>query len=105
MHPPGEVPAYSNYGAALAGYIVQRVSGEPFSDYVERHIFKPLGMEHSTLVQPLPAAFEATMSKGYSRASEPAQPYELVGLYPAGSSAVTASDMARFMIAHLQDGH
>ena len=72
MHPSGEVPAYSNYGAALAGYIVQRVSGEPFSDYVERHIFKPLGMAHSTLVQPLPAAFEATMSKGYSRASEPA---------------------------------
>ena len=105
MHPPGEVPAYSNYGAALAGYIVQRVSGEPFSDYVERHIFNPLGMQHSTLVQPLPAAFEATMSKGYSRASEPAKPYELVGPYPAGSSAVTAADMARFMIAHLQDGH
>lgn len=105
MHPPGEVPAYSNYGAALAGYIVERVSGEPFAAYIEKHIFLPLGMEHSTFVQPLPAPFEATMSKGYTRASEPPKPYELVGPTPAGSSAVTGSDMARFMIAHLQDGH
>src|SRR5581483_1370830 len=36
IFPPGEVPAYSNYGAALAGYIVQRVSGEPFEQYVQR---------------------------------------------------------------------
>ncbi|MET0272315.1 MAG: serine hydrolase domain-containing protein, partial [Phenylobacterium sp.] len=41
IFPPGEVPAYSNYGASLAGYIVQRVSGEPFADYVAKHIFAP----------------------------------------------------------------
>ena len=35
VYAPGTTPAYSNYGAALAGYIVQRVSGEPFDDYVE----------------------------------------------------------------------
>ena len=52
---PGQVPAYSNYGAALAGYIVQRVSGEPFAQYVERHIFLPLGMRHATFLQPLPS--------------------------------------------------
>jgi CubicO group peptidase (beta-lactamase class C family) len=40
---PGAVPAYSNYGAALAGYIVERVSGEPFERYVEHNIFAPLG--------------------------------------------------------------
>src|SRR5579863_5946819 len=39
---PGDVPAYSNYGAALAAYIAQRVSGEPFEQYVEQHIFLPL---------------------------------------------------------------
>ncbi|MBL6853578.1 MAG: beta-lactamase family protein, partial [Alphaproteobacteria bacterium] len=38
-YPPGEVPAYSNYGATLAGYIVARVSGEKFEDYIQRHIF------------------------------------------------------------------
>lgn len=105
MFPPGEIPAYSNYGAALAGYIVERVSGEPFSDYIERHVFLPIGMEHSTFAQPLPARLAATMSKGYPRASEPPKPYELVGPTPAGSSAVTGGDVARFMIAHLQDGH
>jgi len=41
-YPPGEVPAYSNYGATLAGYIVARVSGEKFEDYIQRHIFTPL---------------------------------------------------------------
>jgi CubicO group peptidase (beta-lactamase class C family) len=45
---PGQVPAYSNYGAALAGYIVERVSGEPFAEYMTRHILLPLGMVHST---------------------------------------------------------
>ena len=51
---PGQVPAYSNYGTALAGYIVQRVSGEPFESYVVQHIFAPLGMRQSTFAQPLP---------------------------------------------------
>src|SRR5215217_6189386 len=48
IYPPGTVPAYSNYATALAGYIVERISGERFDDYVERHIFTPLGMEHAT---------------------------------------------------------
>ena len=47
IYPPGTIPAYSNYGTALAGYIVQRVSGEPFAEYIAHHIFEPLGMAHS----------------------------------------------------------
>jgi CubicO group peptidase (beta-lactamase class C family) len=101
---PGEVPAYSNYGAALAGYIVQRVSGEPFEQYVERHIFRPLGMLHATFEQPLPAKFRAALSNGYVTASGPPQPYEYVITRPAGSMTVTAADMARFMIVHLEKG-
>jgi CubicO group peptidase (beta-lactamase class C family) len=104
IYAPGAVPAYSNYGAALAGYIVERVSGEPFDVYVDRHIFQPLGMAHSTFTQPLPARFQAQMAKGYPRASQPAKPYELINAAPAGSLAGTGSDMGRFMIAHLQDG-
>src|SRR5690348_10440908 len=53
IFPPGEVPAYSNYGVGLAGYIVQRVGGEPFEQYVAEHIFLPLGMKHSSFKQPL----------------------------------------------------
>lgn len=101
---PGTVPAYSNYGAALAGYIVERVSGEPFADYIGHHILAPLGMAHSTFAQPLPAALAAGMSKGYRRASEPPRPFEMLAQSPAGALSATATDMAQFMLAHLQDG-
>src|ERR1700735_2981549 len=58
---PGRTPAYSNYGASLAGYIVQRVSGESFDDYLDKHIFAPLDMKYSTFRQPLPANLEPLM--------------------------------------------
>src|SRR5690606_1132461 len=70
IHPPGTTPAYSNYATALAGYIVQRVSGEPFEDYVEAHIFRPLGMRNSSFRQPLEPRLLANMSKGYASASD-----------------------------------
>ena len=105
LFPPGKVPAYSNYGAALAGYIVQRVSGEPYEVYVGRRIFQPLGMLHSTMVQPLPDKFKSFAAKGYRTASDEApSPFELVTTSPAGSASVTAADMARFMLAQLQQG-
>lgn len=101
---PGKVPAYSNYGAALAGYIVQRVSGQPFASYVRQHIFEPLGMDHSTFLQPLPKRFQGAVSKGYMTASGAPHPYEFIITRPAGSMTATADDMTRFMIAHLQMG-
>ena len=101
---PGVAGAYSNYGVALAGYIVQRVSGEPFERYVQRHITGPLGMAHTTFAQPLPPALAPLMSKGYRTSDGPAQPYELVETAPAGSVAATADDMARFMLAQLGGG-
>ena len=101
---PGAVPAYSNYGVALAGYIVQRVSGMPFETYVERHIFAPLGMRHSTFAQPLPANFPGRLSQGYRTTDAPPSPFEIVITAPAGSVTTTAADMARFMLAHLQGG-
>ncbi|MEB1530359.1 serine hydrolase domain-containing protein [Xanthomonas sp. WHRI 7945] len=105
IHVPGATPAYSNYATALAGYIVQRVSGEPFDAYIARHIFQPLGMAHSSFAQPLPPALLAKMSKGYDKASDgKPKDYEFISLAPAGSLAATGTDMGRFMIAHLQDG-
>jgi CubicO group peptidase (beta-lactamase class C family) len=100
----GSTPAYSNYATALAGYLVQKVSGQSFDDYIDNHLFKPLGMTHASFRQPLPAAIAADMSKGYKVASEPAKQYEIVVAAPAGSLAASGVDMARFMIAHLQDG-
>lgn len=101
---PGTIPAYSNYGAALAGYIVQRVSGEDFDSYVENHIFKPLGMADASFRQPLPAALAGQMSKGYESADKDAKPFELVPMAPAGSLSASGDDMAKFMIAHLAQG-
>jgi CubicO group peptidase (beta-lactamase class C family) len=100
----GTTPAYSNYGASLAGYIVQRVSGEPFDAYMEKHIFAPLDMQLSTFRQPLPARLLPLMSKGYPRASEDPAPFEIVGAAPAGALSSPGEDMAHFMIAHLQEG-
>jgi CubicO group peptidase (beta-lactamase class C family) len=100
----GSTPAYSNYGASLAGYIVQRVSGETFDDYIDKHIFAPLDMKYSTFRQPLPANLEPLMSKGYPQASVPPKPFEIIGPAPAGSLSSPGEDMAHFMIAHLQDG-
>ena len=104
IFPPGTTPAYSNYATAMAGYIVQRVSGQRFDDYIEDHILKPLGMTHSTFRQPLPDSLKPLVSRGYDVASEPVKPFEYVEAAPAGSSSVTAADISRFMIAHLQEG-
>ena len=101
---PGGTPAYSNYGAALAGYIVARVAGMSFDDYVDKHIFEPLGMQYATFRQPLPEKLRPYMAKGYPAASLPEKPFEIVGPAPAGSVAASGADMARFMIAHLHKG-
>ena len=104
VFPAGTTPAYSNYGASLAGYVVQRVSGESFDAYIEKHIFEPLDMQFSSFRQPLPAQLAPLMSKGYPRASEDPKPYEIIGPAPAGSLASPGEDMAHFMIAHLSNG-
>lgn len=102
---PGSTPAYSNYATALAGYIVERASGKSFDDYIEQNIFAPLGMQHSTFRQPIPPNLKAMTSKGYKSASDgKEQPYEYINLAPAGSLASPASDMGKFMIAHLNNG-
>jgi CubicO group peptidase (beta-lactamase class C family) len=101
---PGSTPAYSNYGASLAAYVVQRVSGEPFAEYVEKHIFAPLEMPHSTFRQPLPPELAPLLSKGYELASQDPHAFEMIGPAPAGALSSPGEDMAHFMIAHLQNG-
>ncbi len=106
VFPPGKVAAYSNYGAALAGYIVERVSGVPFEQYVADSILAPLGMTKSTLRQPPPAALKPGLSGGYryTEGGYVASGFEYAVDSPAGALSSTAADMARFMLAHLQDG-
>ncbi|MDR7059363.1 MULTISPECIES: serine hydrolase domain-containing protein [unclassified Sphingopyxis] len=104
IYAPGTTPAYSNYGTSLAGYIVERVSGLPYDDYVERRIFAPAGMTRSTFRQPLPAALRPLMASGYMLGSGKPGRFELSSLTPSGAMTASGADMGRFMLAHLADG-
>lgn len=101
VYRPGTVPAYSNFGNALAGYVVERVSGMPFEEYVQENVLAPAGMTSSTFAQPLPAALRDRLSQGYPSSSDAPGPFEIVGSAPAGALTASAPDMARFMLAQL----
>jgi CubicO group peptidase (beta-lactamase class C family) len=99
--------SYSNYGAALAGYIVEQVTGTDFDSYVEANLFAPLGMAASSFREPLPAEMAANLAKGYrfEEGRFVAQPAELISaIAPAGSASSTGPDLARFMMAILNQG-
>lgn len=104
LYQPGTTQGYSNWATALAGYIVQRVSGQSFDEYVEQRIFAPLGMRQSTFRQPLPEALRGQMSQGYLSVDGKPKGFEIVSMPPAGSMAATGADMGRFMLAYLQGG-
>jgi CubicO group peptidase (beta-lactamase class C family) len=94
---PGTVPEYSNYAVGLGSYIVQRVSGERFEDYVAAHVFAPLGMTHSTFSQPPPQALKDLPSQGYpSSTIKPAVGFEIFSPAGAGGISSSAADMGRF---------
>lgn len=105
VYPPGDLSSYSNYGVTLAGYIIEKVSGEDFYDYMDAHILQPLEMEHSTFRQPLPGDLAPLMAVGYTFSGQyTAGEFELVQGTPAGSMSASATDMAKFMIAQLEGG-
>ncbi|MEQ6889403.1 serine hydrolase domain-containing protein [Halomonas sp. CS7] len=113
---PGSWPAYSNYGVALAGRVVEEVSGMAWEAYAERHLLGPLGMRDSTFREPwgpqregepMAPALRERVSEGYQWVDGGFRPggFTFVGgIGPAGSLSTTATDMARFMRAHLNEG-
>jgi CubicO group peptidase (beta-lactamase class C family) len=106
VRPPGQLAAYSNHGTALAGYIVEQVSGLPYDQYVEERIFAPLQMRRSTTRVPVPAELAADLAAGYTYADgayQRGEP-EYLQVGPAGAMSATATDMAQFMLTHLQAG-
>lgn len=94
---PGEVGAYSNYGIGLAGYVMERITGESFDAYARESIFVPLGMGDTTFSQ------EAALPKGYGPDGEMRRE-GIVTWYPCGSMSTTADDMTRYMTSLLGDG-
>jgi CubicO group peptidase (beta-lactamase class C family) len=108
VRPPGEAAGYSNYNAMLAGYIVARVSGQPYDQYLQEHIFNHLGMVHATAHWPTPPDLRPYASLGYAYVDGAFQVFpdytgQAAGL-PSGAVQASVTDMARFMIAHLQNG-
>ena len=106
VRPPGEEVSYSNYGTMLAGYIVQRISGIPYEEYVKKNILDPLGMSRSTFQQPPPADLAEDMATAYSYKDGMYVPekFEIVNGAPAGALSATASDILRFYRAYLNGG-
>jgi len=94
--PPGEEFAYSNHGAALAGHVIEAISGERFEDYAQRHILEPLAMTHSTFHQPPPP--QGLPGDSQQNKNILFQPY------PAASLMSTAEEMGHFLLAHLNQG-
>ncbi len=103
---PGEYMSYSNYGTALAGYIVQRVSGMPWEQFIEQNILEPLSMSNTNVRTPMRDDLQARLATGYRFLGGDfvSRPYLYLFQTPAGVISTTADDMTRFMLAHLQDG-
>lgn len=101
VNEPGEVTAYSNWGAALAGFIVEEVSEQPFYEYVHENILEPLDMNDTALAPDLsdnPDIQEARQdTTGYFPSTPPAVDDEwYMPLYPAGSTVSTLPDLITF---------
>ncbi|WP_234982396.1 serine hydrolase domain-containing protein [Edaphobacillus lindanitolerans] len=108
VFPPGQVTAYSNYGAGLAAYIVEEVSGLDFGDYVRSHIFEPLQMMR-TAIDPEQddnqwVKKQRRKIQGYTEDRQLIEPNRyVIPMYPAGSVTGIASDLQKLMQALLSE--
>jgi len=107
VNQPGAVVAYSNYGTAVAGYIVECITGQPFYEYVWDNIFVPLGMTdtalHPTQSDNPVIAEKRSQIIGYVKSNEELVPSKservYLGMYPAGSAIGTIEDATKFITA------
>lgn len=104
---PGRVIAYNDQGTALAGLVLEAVTGRAFADWVEAELLVPLGMERTTFRQiELPTAVAGNLATAYTRlggAEAPltAYPRDHVITTPAAGLFTTGADMGRYLLALL----
>lgn len=112
VYRPGEVMSYSNWGASLAGYIVECVSGTDYCDYVHANILEPLGMEHTAIaadhsdnpwVQQQRAAMKSYQVNVLGGVKLLGDCLTYIQLYPAGAATGTIGDLARYAQAFVDD--
>lgn len=102
--PPGKIYSYSSFGIALEGFLVQKISGEPFDAYIDKRILQPLHMRNSGFnLTPELAAHLATGYE-YRHGSYTRQPIDYFNIFPAVGLYSTAADMGHFLIAQLEGG-
>ena len=92
---PGTRMSYSNPGYAVAGYLIEKITGEKFEDRIASRIFKPSGMPTSSFY--LTKDDEAGLAKGYRDRTGPAVPYSRIYLRPAGNLHTSALELGRFV--------
>jgi CubicO group peptidase (beta-lactamase class C family) len=102
---PGTGYEYANDGYAVAGLIIQTVSGMPFEEYMTQHIFAPLAMQESTFD---PAQAEQHgLAQGYLKQRGVISPGPLNisrGQAPAGLLLTSAHDTANYFLMLLSGG-
>lgn len=101
---PGSYCQYNPYGTALAGYLVEIASGEPFDRYVTENILTPLEMNHSSYGLTDHELLYLSKPYHYTFGTYAQGTYTVISDHPGGSICTTAADMAHFMIAHLGNG-
>jgi CubicO group peptidase (beta-lactamase class C family) len=100
---PGSRFEYSNSNYDVLGYLVQVVSGQSYEDYIEEHIFTPLGMTHSYTRL---AEAEGIAEGFYNYFGSPT-PFPIPhsrAVTPSAGLISSAEDLTRYVIAHLNDG-
>lgn len=106
---PGSKITYGGYGTALAGYLISRVKNEPFEEYINDNIFKPLNMENSTFYQVLPDNLKENIATVYNFDEDANEfipaPFLYVATAPTGALSTTPEDMGKFLIALLNGGN
>jgi CubicO group peptidase (beta-lactamase class C family) len=97
---PGTRMAYCNSGPPVAAYIVEKISGQKFEDFVQKNLFLPIGMKTATYFESAPG----TATTLYHEDGKTPYPYWHILLRPAGSINASANDMAAYVQFYLNRG-
>ena len=98
--PPGTRMAYCNAGPAVAAYVVEKIIGQRFEDFVQQNLFNPIGMKTATYFEPAPG----TATTLYHPDGKTPLPYSHIIMRPAGAINASANDMAAYLEFYLNRG-
>jgi CubicO group peptidase (beta-lactamase class C family) len=99
---PGTRFSYSNSGPAAAAYVVEKVTGQRFEDYVEENWFRPLQMNTASYLDT--PEVESRLAKLYHRDGTTPFPYWHIIERPAGAINASAREMANYVQFYLNRG-